>query len=212
MSIAKKMPLTNWQPLKPFHPSIFTLNFCSAHIHLVVAKRVRGDPSIFWVLTDMHGLFKYSQIASNSQTSLIVIAKHTMPTERTWTRFASVCTSIASQTLRIYHLHSLSHKSIQKKATGLFSLLVFSLSKYSWPSDHAAITLTFILFTPFVPWKNQMDLLWHKVPKLELVPTQKKHQWCHFMSCLVWFTNNCIQRLAIELIASATPREFTMYR
>ena len=197
------VPLTNWQPWQPFHPSIFTLNFCSAHIHLVVAKRVRGDPSIFWVLTDVHGLVKYSQIAKQA---------YTMPTERTWTIFASVCTSIASQTLRIYHLLSPSHKSIQKKATGLFSLLVFSLSKYSWPSDHAVITLTFILFTPFVPWKNQMDPLWHKVPKLELVPIQKKHQWCHFMSFLVLFTNNYIQRLAIELIASPTSREFTTYR
>ena len=36
-----------------------------------------------------------------------------------------------------------------------------------------------------------MDLWWPQVRKLELVPTQKKHQWCQFMSFLVWVTNNC---------------------
>ena len=52
------------------------------------------------------------------------------------------------------------------------------------------VHLAYSFFTPFVPWQNQMDPLWPQVRKLELVPTQKKHQLCHFMSFLVWVTNN----------------------
>lgn len=107
-----------------------------------------------------------------------------MPTEGTWILCGSVCASSASQTLRIYHLHSLSHKSIQEKVTGLFSLLVFGLSRLTqvfWPTDHTVITLASILFTPFVPrWNHNL-----------LVPSQKKHQWCQLMSFLVLNVSEC---------------------
>ena len=131
-----------------------------------------------------------------------------MHTERTWIPCAPVCTSSASQRLRTYDLY---RHTYLPQLTGkghdcsyCWYFLSVCILDPLITREYSKFHHSYPLFTPFVPWQNQMDLLWPQVRKLELVPTQKKHQWCHFMSSLVWVTNHYIQRLAVEHIASAT--------
>ena len=157
---------------------------------------------------------KTTQIASNSKRSQLT--KDTMHTEKTWIPCAPVCTSSASQTLRNILLRFTYLPQLTGKGHDCSHCWYFLSVSILDPLIMLWVPLIFIFLilfvTPFVPWQNQMDLLWPQVRKLELVPTQKKHQWCHFMSFLVWATNNYKQRLAIEHIASATSGKFTTYR
>ena len=112
------------------------------------------------------------------------------------------CSLTPGRDFRLLFTSPMARQNKQEKVTGLFSLLVFALSKYSWPTDHAVIMLT--LKNQHMFWKltllehlGQVSLsrlnlyeMFSQKPYYLSVSTQLwRHKYSHDKICFAFSTH-----------------------